>query len=226
MGFSMACNIFTECTAEDVISSLKLFYSKNKAQSRKVYDQVYGSDQPSEQVTVYDYGPSWVLVEFISEPIDWIEFRQSEISRELTCPGFMVFSDDGNYWGYQFFSSGKIVDTFSSDAYFHSEHSEILAPGDVDAVCRQLGSIDPADFATYLIQRPNNEIVGDDELIKFERSTNGKPRKGDRFDRWDEAACINFLEFLGISYKEEKYGYLRPKKNPRFTIDNWGNETW
>jgi hypothetical protein len=128
---------------------------------------------------------------------EWKERREAQlyVSQTLLCAGFLIFVYDGDYWGYEFFNHGVVLDQFvqeSSDAHFF--FAERLSQGNPGLVAEYLPFLDEADVAAYLVQSHDWQIP---------QGANTKARPGDDYNRFDECAILDFLGLLGVQLSVE-----------------------
>jgi len=135
---------------------------------------------------------------------EWKVRREAQlfVSRTLWCPGFLIFVYDGNYWGYEFFDHGEVLDHFVQEATgepigFPGEDCR----GNAAVLVEHLPFLNVADVASYLVQKTDWVIPA---------GMNIPARPGDEFRRFDECAVLDFMRMLGVGV-ERHDGYVRLK---------------
>jgi hypothetical protein len=209
MGFKFAANLYCGCSAQRVVEVLHDFYRSNAHRSREIYRNMYGPylgpEFPGERLQIYDYPPRWCVVDIFMEPEDWIRERHLHVSRQLACPGFFLFEYDGDYWGYEFFDKGEIVDRFTNDAGQHWYFEGMDCSGHAEILAARLPFLAIEDISPYLDRLPDYEEF-EAERDKMVRELDVPPRPGDQYSRWAEASSLNFLRMLGVPCGFSGYG--------------------
>jgi hypothetical protein len=185
MGLTLRYNLYHAVTGGAVCGALKSFYAHR---GRPV--QSFGPE--NKRISVHDAEGNWVVVE-LDSGWEWKERREAQlfVSKRLWCPGFLIFTYDGDYWGYEFFDQGEVLDQFvqqqdEADKWFPGAETN----GKPDVLVEHLRFLDIAVVAPYLVQRPSYGVPPGLE---------GKVRPGDEFQRFDECAVVDFLRALGVS---------------------------
>lgn len=196
MGFTFSVNLFAERSAYEVTHALKMFYHQEGKLSIEIYQNLFCISNLNilESLEIFAF-PNWIVVDIQSKPEWWIRKRQLEISKNLCCSGLFLFQYDGDYWGYELFKNGKVVDRFTSDACHDEYFSGLECKGNAKCLAECFPFIPKNVFAPYLVQLPDIETMSRD---KFEQQTDVIPREGDEYKRWSEVSVLNFLSALGI----------------------------
>ena len=178
MGLHLRYGLFHSATEQDVFAALGSFY-----QQRHTTADIAVHCQHNEW-TVVDFHAGWRL---------WPEHRDAHrfVSSALSCPGFLVFVYDGDYWGYECVDGGEPIDYFVQwpspdwDPFPGEDYR-----GNAQGVADRLPFLQAKDIAPYLVQA--------DDLGSDVDPLNVPPRPGDEFKRFDECSVLNFLRMLGV----------------------------
>jgi hypothetical protein len=173
--------LFRSVTEQDVFAALGSFYRQRHATA----DVEVHCQHNEWTVAVFDAG--WRL---------WPEHRDALrfVSRALSCPAFLVFVYDGDYWGYEFVDHGDSIDYFVQrrepdwDAFPGENYR-----GNAQRIAERLPFLEIGDIAPYLVQA--------DDLGSDVDPLNVPARAGDEFARFDECAVVDFLRMLGVQVK-------------------------
>jgi hypothetical protein len=198
MGLKLSFNLFAAQPASAVADALRLYYRRHWQRSVEIYQSMYGNDV-YETLEIYDCPPHWTVVDIDLEPEDWIRQRHLFVSQALSCPGFYLFEYDGDYWGYEFFDSGVVIDRFKSDASRNFHFEGMTCAGDARKLAARLPFLNLQNIEPYLVLLPDIESTPEAEYDDFQTQTDVPPRPGDRYRRWDEGAMLNFLRALGVA---------------------------
>lgn len=199
MGFKLAVNLYANHRAQEVAETLRSFYRVHGQRSLEIFQQLYGRHEIREVLDIRDYPPHWSLVDIFMEPEHWIRERHLFVSGMLHCPGLFIFEYDGDYWGYELFDNGVVLDRFTSNANYSGYFAGQDCRGAPGILAEKLPFVNIENIKPYLVRLPDWETVSEDEYDKFQRETDVPPRLGDQFRRWDECAVLNFLRALGIT---------------------------
>jgi hypothetical protein len=198
MGLMLRCNLFHGTTAAAVYGAYVSFYEQRHRPLR-----VMGEDW--QRIDFHCESNGWVVVS-LDEGWEWKERREAQLfaSRRLWCPGFLVFVYDGDYWGFEFFDRGEILDRFvqeSSEAHrwFPGEGCQ----GNRQILVQHLPFLRMEDIGPYLVQKHDWVIPA---------SVDSPARPGDGFHRFDECAVVDFLRMLGVDV-ELRDGYVCVKSS-------------
>jgi hypothetical protein len=144
---------------------------------------------------------------------------QLHVSKVLGCAGFFIFVDDGDYWGYELFRDGMVLDQFVQSP--ESWDCESWFPGrdctgNPGLVAAQFPWVTTADVAAYLAKEPrlpDSPEAWDEFEQEYER-LNTPARPGDEFTRFEECAVLDFLRLLGVGvgfrhFEVEQHGVVR-----------------
>lgn len=116
-----------------------------------------------------------------------------EISKELMCPAMLCYIYDGDYWGYDFYDSGREIDSFNPmPEYFEevSEEEKQRLSGNSEIIARYF-HIDEARIKNYL-------IPWDDDILDADEST--KAYEEDEFCIGEDWQIADFMNAIGYSY--------------------------
>src|SRR5262245_18419790 len=145
MGLMLRYNLFRDVTAPAVYGILLNFYV---GRGRPL--QHAGTD--AERLDVYDADNGWVVVA-LDSGWEWNERREAQVyvSQRLVRGGLLIFVYDGNYWGYELFNNGVVLDQFTQ------ERNDTLVgfpnrptQGNAAIVAAQLSFLHESDIAPYL----------------------------------------------------------------------------
>jgi len=200
MGLMLRYNLFRDVSAPAVYGMLLNFYAQR---GRPL--QHSGTDH--QRIDVHDADNGWVVVA-LDSGWEWNERRQAQlyVSQHLVCAGLLVFVYDGDYWGYEFFNHGVVLDQFTQE----SSDTPIGFPnkptqGNAAIVAAQLPFLREADIAPYLVQMQDWSIPA---------GANTKARPDDEYTRFDECAVLDFLRMLGVGVSVQN-GYVQ-LASPRY----------
>ena len=200
MGLMLRYNLFRDVTAPAVYGMLLNFYAQR---GRPL--QHTGTDD--ERIDVHHADNSWVVVA-LDSGWEWNERREAQfyVSQHLACAGLLVFVYDGDYWGYELFNHGVVLDQFTQE----SNDTPIGFPnrptqGNARIVVELLPFLCEADVAPYLVQKHDWQLPS---------GANTKARPGDEYNRFDECAALDFLRMLGVRVSVEN-GYVQ-LASPRY----------
>lgn len=151
--------------------------------------------EPNNGWTILSWNAGW----------EWDLRRQAQmaVSRELGCAGLLTFVYDGEYWGYELFRDGTILDHFVQDG----EEAGTWFPGSdcrgrADLLAAPFPWVSVGDAAAYLVQQP--DVL--ESFAEYDR-LNVPARPGDEFSRFAECAIIDFWRLLGVAV-ESRDGYV------------------
>jgi len=209
MGLKLRYNLFCAVKHEDVYDSYRQFWIEQGYQFVAV-NIVPLPERDFDTYALYRSDSCWTLLDWCGG-WEWELRRQAQlyVSRALGCPGLLVFVFDGDYWGYELFNAGRVIDHFVQ----RPEEAGMWFP---ECDCRgnpelfvtrfqpwlQLKS---KDLAAYFVQQP-------EDSIEYER-LNVPAHRGDQFNRFDECAVLDFLRFLGLRIELRNYtnwSYVAP----------------
>jgi hypothetical protein len=194
MGLKLRYNLFHNTTAAAVYGAYASFYEqRGRPFAHK------GTDH--KRIDFHCENNGWVIVS-LDGGWEWKERREVQlfVSRRLWCPGFLVFVYDGEYWGYEFFNHGAVLDHFVQE----STGQPIGFPGEdchgrPEILGEHLPFLSVADIAPYLVQCTDFVIP---------EGLDVPARAGDEFRRFDECSILDFLRMLGVTV-ELRDGYVR-----------------
>jgi hypothetical protein len=182
MGLKLRYNLYHGVTGGAVCGALKSFYATRGRPLKS-------SGPDSQRIDVHEAENNWVVVA-LDSGWEWKERREAQlfVSRRLWCPGFLIFVYDGDYWGYEFFNRGEVLDHFVQQR----DEAERWFPGSdcsgqPHLLVDHLPFLDIEVVAPYLKQRPSYGVPPGLE---------GRVRPTDQFERFDECAVMDFLRAL------------------------------
>lgn len=190
MGLKLRYNLFYQVASEEVYSAYSRFYSQRNAtlenEGRPDYER-YDLYEPNGSWTILSWNIGW----------EWIVRREAQffVSKELQCPGFLIFVDDGDYWAYEFFDNGVAVDHFIQDWVDHDWFPNVSNTGNPQLIANRFNWLSPEDIVPYLVQEPDVNL---EYSWKLHEELDVPPRPGDEYTRFDELSALNFLRLLGI----------------------------
>ena len=109
-GLFFRSNLFHDVPPEIVHVALEEFYST------RGYRLMRTAGDPAERLELHENDNRWVCLR-LGIGWEW-ELRRDaylHVSRELHCAGFFLFVHDGDFWGYEFFDNGVVLDHFMQD---------------------------------------------------------------------------------------------------------------
>jgi len=193
-------SLFHDVEAQYVFGALHRFYEKRGARV------VSGSETPRRFV-LHQREQHWCVLDS-ARAWDWKEARDAQVfvSRELGVAGLLIFRYE-SYWGYELYRNGRVMDRFvqcppedSPVGWFPGE----TALGDPAALVECFPELSLLDVGPYLVQRPPYGPG-------FERffELNVPVRPGDRFNRFDKLAVVDFLNLLGIktTWRDDRWDF-------------------
>lgn len=202
MGLKLRLNLFHDVSAAAVRRELATFY-------RGLGRSLIREGEDYWAFHLHDREGAWTTL-WLDGGWEWDVRRQAQlaVSRALRCAGFLVFVYDGDYWGYEFFDGGEVLDQFVQE---EPEGAGGWFPGrslvgQATVLARRLG-LSPDDVAPYLVQNPMRCATAhalpadDDELIALggmAERLDVPARTGDEFTRFSECAVLDFLRMLGV----------------------------
>lgn len=187
MGLSLRCNLFHRVDHASVYATLTRYYAQRGERLVEERDRRKRFDlrEQASDWTVLDWNAGW----------EWTVRRRAQlfVSRELSAVGLLVFVFDGDYWGYELFAQGEVVDRFvqwpdEAATWF----GDADCRGDAEVLSREIG-IDPAGVTPYLVQEPIDQRHQDRWETLAVRA-----RAGDRYQRFHECAVVDFVSALGV----------------------------
>lgn len=186
MGYSLNLSLFRDVDASDVYTALINHCSRSGL-------ELLPPKNPREQFVLHRTIDRWCVLKV---PIGWDWNSQRNLQRDvgklLWARSLILFSYDGDYWGYELFNADKSVDCFLQS----SEETERWFPGHRAVGNPEIFSaeleVSNTDAAAYIQQKPSG--------IPWEQlqRANTPVRAGDKFARYDECAVLDFTNFLKI----------------------------
>jgi hypothetical protein len=206
MGLFLRLNLFYQVSHQDVYHSYASFYAKRGHAFTK-------KGREYRQLNLFKQDNNWTVL-YLDGGWEWTVRREAQlyVSHELNCPGFLVFVYDGNYWGYEFFRKGEILDHFvqeeePADGSLWFPGSSCI--GNPQVIADVLSYLSVDDIASYLVRDPlatpylenldeQMEEEENERRWQLHRDLDVPARQGDEFHRFDECAVLDFLRLLGV----------------------------
>src|SRR5690606_14733768 len=109
VGLFLRYNLFYS-PADAVYEAFAAFYGRRGS-------RLQPAEQDQARLNFYREHNGWAVVD-LGSGWEWKVRREAQlfVSQTLWCPGFLIFVYDGDYWGYEFFSRGEVVDCFVQEA--------------------------------------------------------------------------------------------------------------
>jgi hypothetical protein len=200
MGLKLRLNLYYQVDARAVYDAYRAFYA---AIGKNVID----SGDDFFQFTLHENDQDWTVLS-LDGGWEWSVRRQAqlEVSRRLNCRGFLVFVHDGDYWGYEFFKSGRSLDQFvqaeePAAGWFPGRS----CVGDPQLIASEFPHLAEMDLVAYLVRDPEwmstqGQLTDDEYGARHaeQKQLDVPVRPGDEFGRFDECAVLDFLRFLGV----------------------------
>lgn len=122
------------------------------------------------------------------------------LSRRVNCPVLLGYIYDDDFWGYELWQKGGLLDQFASVHDYFDKDSPPNKPGDAELIARCFG-VEPGRIARYLIPWP--EEPGEEYAYGDDKAVTG--------DSWQMA---DFMEALGFDYDLLCPPEPEPEKEP------------
>jgi hypothetical protein len=211
MGLKLRYNLFFAVTQHVVYKTYADFWMEHGYHLTDVPTRPL-AERDFATYTLYRSDGYWTLLDWCGG-WEWDLRRQAQlhVSQALGCPGLLVFEFDGDYWGYELFASGEVLDHFvqrPSEANTWFPNSDCRGnPERFAAAFRPWLKLSVKQLAAYLVQEPEDSRDYD--------CLNRLVRGGDEFPRFAPCSSVNFLRFLGLrvawrEYQPYKMRYLTP----------------
>ena len=219
MGFAMAFSVSILCLHtrkhEALSDGLRKFYRTHEKKFRNIFRKYYFFDADFKDTMEIYSSEKWCLVNGLLSYEEWVRERNIFITKYLSCSGIYIYEYDGNFWGYEVYIDGIVVDRFLSDKSFDDFFYSEEADGSVDIVTRAFPFIDGNIVEKYLIQYPDRKTFNAISDDYFHDLINIPPRTIDLFNRWDGCASINFMRAIGLNCGIENgtFSILEPLVN-------------
>lgn len=194
MGLKMRFNLFYQVPHEAVYESIAQFYSR-------AGKHLLNSGEEHFRYDLHKLDAEWVTLQ-LGGGWYWKEWQEAQVftSQILNCTNFLFFVYDGDYWGYQLCSHGKVLDQFiqrdeTSDGtvWFPGEP----ATGNPELLATKFSWLKAERIAPYLQKLPPYGLAGD--YMAEEKRLNIRVQPQDEFCRFDECSILNFLRLLHVS---------------------------
>lgn len=121
------------------------------------------------------------------------------LSKRVNCPVLLGYIYDGDFWGYELWRKGRLLDQFASVHDYFDEGSPPNRPGDAEAVARCFG-VEPERIRRY--------------LLPWDEEADGYAYEGDEFTAGDSWQLADFMEALGFDYDRLCPPEPVPEKEP------------
>ena len=221
MGLFLRYNLFYGVSPQAVYDVYAGFYRErgmSLAPEGKSLGEAYELYQRDGDWTVLRWNKGW----------EWVVRREAQlhVSRKLRCPGFLVFVYDGDYWAYEFFEDGVVLDCFvqspdESERWFPVESCR----GDTAIVTKHLPFLDRDILERYLVQTPSWDEFDNAEnprqaWLEAYQARDVKVQPSDEFTVFAECAVLDFLRYLGVRVElRDRYVTLQAPVWTRFWIE-------
>ena len=183
MGLKLRYNLFRS-PAEPVYDAFATFYGQRGFKLRD-------ADDGRGRLNFYCEHAGWTVVD-LGSGWEWKVRREAQlfVSQAAWCAGFLIFVYDGEYWGYEFFNCGEVLDHILQEATgepigFPGEDCQ----GNPHIVAEHFPFLRQEDIAPYLVQK-RDWVIPDGMDVPA--------RPGDEYRRFDECAVLDFLRMIGI----------------------------
>jgi hypothetical protein len=179
LGLKLRYNLFYEVSAPAVWGALQSFYRGRELSPSSDPDN-YQLHEQDGRWCILSWDAGW----------EWVTRRNAQlhVSERLHCPGLLAFVYDGEYWGYELFENGKVVNRFVQ--YPPGDGTQNWFPGDS---C--VG--DPELFAACFPEISAETVAPYLAQTTF-ASRKLPPRPGDQFAPFDECSVVDFLRTIGV----------------------------
>ncbi len=181
-------HLFYDVSPSEVFVALRTFYTQKGLVINKT-----GHDE-DESLTLREPNGGWTVVELDrgwALQRDMRREAQLSVSRQLSCSGFLIRVYDGNFWEYELFKNGELLDHFVQEVETSEGRPPGTDAGDVEAIVSVFPWLKANDVAPYLIQEN-----WDDPEERLRLDVRARP--GDEFTRFDECSVLDFLRLLGV----------------------------
>ena len=228
MGLSIAYSLFYQVLPNQIFDALQTFYVQriswlDRTGQDQDEDQSLTLHEPENGWTVFDLGRGW--------------WRQNDIQCEaalfviemLSCSGIFVRVYDGDYWEYELFENGRLIDHFVQEAGVYygppgkggnahaikggnahaikggnahaikGGNAHAIKGGNAHAIVSVFPWLKIDVVAPYLIQAKRDDPDDWHGLPEDWHRLQGPVRPGDEFGRYDQCAVIDFVRMLGVS---------------------------
>ncbi len=205
VGLKLRYNLFYKVSPADVYSSYWHFYSLQHA-------ALIDKNDLFERYELYEPNAGWAILSW-NAGWEWEIRRAAQlfVSKELQCPGFLIFVYDGDYWGYELFKDGTVLDHFVSNMDEGKWHfPDDPCTGNAQLLATYLDWLSASDIVPYLVQYPDFDGTDLPKFQRYEAELDIPPRPGDEFSRFSDLAALNFLRLLGIRIGVVN-GYVTPQ---------------
>jgi hypothetical protein len=203
MGFSLRMNLFHGVAPDAIAACAEDFFRRKK---RKI-SHTLKDEYRWQRWDFYKESNEWtpMVVGYSAGVVERREWRklELEISERLSCDGFLFFAYDGDYWGYEFFSKGRMLDQFSQDqeqggeSDYWEKGTELR--GDVPLLLARFPHLSECELQEHLAPRPQ---IGDGDVLRILKEYEVRVRPGDKYVRGVGIGVLAFLEYLGVAVSE------------------------
>jgi hypothetical protein len=200
LGLKLRYSLFYEVSPNAVYEAYRHFYTRRHFTFSE-------AGELSEKYELYVPNAGWTILGWNSG-WEWDIRREAQlfVSRELHCPGFLIFVYDGDYWGYEFFSDGVVLDHFVQDMEEGKWHfPSDSCTGNAQLLADNFDWLTVENVMPYLVQDPQLDKTEPEvaftkrmEYREYVDKLNIPPRPSDEYSRFSELAVLNFLRLLGI----------------------------
>jgi hypothetical protein len=197
MGLFLRYNLFYRVSPEAVYDEYVRFYEE-RGQSL-LHD---GLDS-SKAYELHRRDGDWTVLQW-NIGWEWVVRREAQfhVSRELNCPGLLVFVYDSDYWAYEFFRDGVALDCFvqspdEAGRWFSGKSCR----GDAAIIAEHLPFLRRDILERYLVHWPRRDELKEGwqrVLLEQLKAWDVKPQPSDQFTRGKAATVFDFLRYLGV----------------------------
>lgn len=184
--------LFHAVSVERVWTAVSAYYSSKNTRLAEDGDDYHKFD-------LHQRDGEWVVLNIGNPPAfeAWWMDAQRKTSEMLWCKSFLLFVYDGDYWGYQLFKHGEVLDRFVQS----NEHNPPWFPnraeatGDPSLLTREFPWLTESEVAPYLIKMPE---LGSEDFRQIMSRLDVRVRPEDGFTRFDECSVLNFMRLLRV----------------------------
>jgi hypothetical protein len=112
MGLALRYDVFHGVDARAVYGALSWYWASRRHRLAERAPRTLPMRAADEYV-LHEQRDGWTLLSW-DGGWEWTRRREAQlhVSRVLGCAGLLVFVYDGQYWGYELFDRGEVVDRF------------------------------------------------------------------------------------------------------------------
>lgn len=191
MGLNMRFCLFQGVSEEQVLKGCSVFYARKGRRLVESGDAYFRYD-------LHQCEDDWVILNIgaASQLSEWRQQAQIEVSAFLTCKSLLMFVHDGDYWGYQYCTSGEVSDRFlQSDEHKGAVFPNHPANGNLRVLAQGFPWLTPEQIGPYLTKLPE---LGTEDYLETMKRLDIRVQPQDEFTRFEECAILNFLRLLRV----------------------------